>query len=134
MKTTKAFKETVLAHLTEKANNDTTFADRFNRNDKNIDDCITFILNTVKKSGVQGFTDEEVYEMAYEYYNNDNIDIDGDINMRVVVNHTVPLTEEEIQEIKQKARDEVFNQEKNKLTRKPVKKTSKPQTEAPTLF
>ncbi len=31
---------------------------------KNLDDCITFILNYVRQSGCNGFTDAEIYSLA----------------------------------------------------------------------
>ena len=35
---------------------------------KNLDDCITFILNYVQQSGCNGFTDAEIYSLAVHYY------------------------------------------------------------------
>ena len=35
---------------------------------KNIDNCITYILNQVKKSGCCGFSDDEIFGMALHYY------------------------------------------------------------------
>jgi hypothetical protein len=43
---------------------DELFAFAYAKADKNMEDCITYILNTVKRSGCNGFTDEEVYSMA----------------------------------------------------------------------
>ncbi len=60
---------------------------------KNIDDCCTFIINQVRQSGCNGFADEEIYSMALHYYDEEDIDIGKPVSCKVVVNHTVELTE-----------------------------------------
>ena len=37
------------------------FAKNYRNPAKNIDDCVTYILNYVQKSGCNGFTDGEIY-------------------------------------------------------------------------
>lgn len=118
MKSTDTFKQTVLAHLTMVADQDPLFYANFVNSDKNIDDCITYILNTVQKSGCNGFADDEVYNMAMHYYDERNIEVGKAISSQVVVNHHVEITEEEKAEIKQKAKDELYAQERQKLTQK----------------
>ena len=95
MKTTEHFKHTIEGYLISRAETDELFALSFNNPDKSIDDCITFILNSVKQSGCNGFTDDEVYSMAVHYYDEPNIEIGNPIICRVIVNHTVELTPEE---------------------------------------
>ena len=73
MKSTEHFKNTIKSHLEQRAENDALFAVSFGKTNKNIDDCITYIFNTVKKSGCHGFTDDEVYSMAVHYYDEDNM-------------------------------------------------------------
>lgn len=68
MKSTAYFTRTILTYLEKRAETDAQFAESFAKPDKNIDDCITYILNTVRKSGCNGFTDIEVYSMAVLYY------------------------------------------------------------------
>ncbi|MBP9481471.1 MAG: hypothetical protein KBF15_08460, partial [Parabacteroides sp.] len=41
---------------------------QYSKPEKNIDDCVTYILNEVKKSGCNGFADDEIYSMAVHYY------------------------------------------------------------------
>ena len=72
-----------------------TFAVSYAKENKNLDDCITFILNQVKASGCCGMTDDEVWSLAIHYYDEDNIDVGNPISCGVVVNHKVELTEEE---------------------------------------
>ena len=44
------------------------FAKSFSNPAKNIDDCVTYILNYVKNSGCNGFTDGEIFGQAIHYY------------------------------------------------------------------
>ncbi|MDR1505298.1 MAG: PcfK-like family protein [Prevotella sp.] len=124
MKSTAYFKRTILTYLEQRAETDPLFAQAFAKTDKNIDDCITYILNTVQKSGCNGFTDIEVYSMAVHYYDEDNIEVGKQINAHTVVNHVVELTAEEKAEARkdaiQKAQDEAYR----KMTQ-PVKKAKK---------
>jgi hypothetical protein len=103
MKSTERFKNIIKAHLEKKANGDELFAIIYAKTNKNIDDCITYILNTVQKSGCNGFSDDEVYSMAVHYYDEDNIEVGKNFDCRVVVNHIVELTAEEKEEARQKA-------------------------------
>lgn len=68
MKATNQFTRTILTYLEQRAESDNLFAERFAREDKNIDECVTYILNQVQKSGCNGFADDEIYSMAMHYY------------------------------------------------------------------
>lgn len=81
------FKEAIVNYLQEIANTDELFANTLSKPNKNIDECATYILNEVKKTGRQGFADEEIYNMAMHYYDEDNIVIGEPLSARVVVNH-----------------------------------------------
>lgn len=87
MKSTDAFKNTIQQHLEARAATDQLFAVTFAKEGKNIDDCVNYILNTVQKSGCNGFTDDEIFGMAVHYYDEDKIDVGKPVNARVVVNH-----------------------------------------------
>lgn len=95
MKGTSEFLQTVKDYLENRAKEDQLFAKSYAKENKNIDDCVNYILNTVKSSGCNGFTDEEIFGMAVHYYDEDNIKQGNPINCQVVVNHYVELTEEE---------------------------------------
>jgi len=56
--------------LDGKARTDELFAVSYAKENKNLDDCITFILNQVKASGCCGMTDDEVWSLAIHYYPN----------------------------------------------------------------
>lgn len=110
MNTTTHFKRTIQAYLAQRAMEDELFAVTYKKTNKNIDDCCTYILNEVRKSGCNGFTDGEVYSMAVHYYDEDNIEIGKPINARVTVNHTVELTTEEKDEARRQAIQRVQNE------------------------
>lgn len=95
MKTTDYFKQTIQTYLENRAATDELFAERYADPKKNIDDCATYILNQVQASGCNGFADDEIYAMALHYYDEPNIEVGKSVNCRVVVNHTIELTEEE---------------------------------------
>ena len=70
MKTTDHFKRTIQMFLEQRAAEDELFAKRYRNPAKNIDDCVTYILNYVQKSGCNGFSDGEIYGQAIHYYLN----------------------------------------------------------------
>jgi hypothetical protein len=125
MKGTDIFKRTIHTYLVQRAANDELFAEKFSNPNKSIDECVTYILNTVQKSGCNGFSDDEVYSMAIHYYDEENINIGNPINCNVVVNHVVELTEEEKEQARkdaiQKVQDEVYK----RVTQQPKKKAKK---------
>lgn len=123
MKTTDYFKQTIHTYLENRAATDELFAERYADPKKNIDDCITYILNEVKRSGCQGFADEEIYSMALHYYDEPDIEVGKAVDCRVVVNHTIELTEEEKQQARRDAIKRAENEAYAKLTqRKPAAK------------
>lgn len=135
MKGTENFKRTVQAYLEERANVDELFAKSYSKQNKNIDDCITFILNEVQKSGCNGFEDDEIFGMAVHYYDEDNLSVGEKISCEVVVNHKVELSEEEKQELKEKARKDFYQEQlsKQREVTKPKKKVETKDA-GPTLF
>jgi hypothetical protein len=90
MKPSNSFKEIIQQHLEARAQADQLFAATFAKEGKNIDDCCTYILNTVQKSGNNGFADEEIFGMAVHYYDEDKIEVGKPVNAKVVVNHSLP--------------------------------------------
>lgn len=128
MQATNHFKQTIQNYLEQRAIKDTLFAVSFGKAHKSIDDCITYIFNTVQKSGCNGFTDDEVYSMAVHYYDEDNIEVGKNFDCRVVVNHTVELTAEEKQqahqEAIQRAQNEAYSKMKQSLQKPKAKQTA----------
>ena len=68
MKGTDHFKRTIQMYLEQRAEEDALFAKNYRNPAKNIDDCVTYILNYVQKSGCNGFTDGEIFGQAVHYY------------------------------------------------------------------
>ena len=116
-KATDYFKQTIQSYLQSRAQEDELFAPRYANPKKNIDDCITFILNYVKQSGCNGFADDEIYSLAMHYYDEDDIDIGKPLtNCKVVVNHTIVLTEEEKAEARRQAMQKATDEAYRKIT------------------
>ncbi|RRJ91550.1 PcfK-like protein [Paenimyroides tangerinum] len=88
MKGSNYFKNVIQDYLNSQAEKDELFAKSLSKENKNIDDCINYILNQVQASGCNGFADEEVFQMAMHYYDEDDLKIGKPINARVVVNHS----------------------------------------------
>lgn len=68
MKGTDHFKRTIQMYLEQRAAEDVLFAKNYRNPAKNIDDCVTYILNYVHRSGCNGFTDGEIFGQAVHYY------------------------------------------------------------------
>jgi hypothetical protein len=135
MKVTNIFKRTVQTYLVQRVANDELFAEKYANPKKNIDDCITYILNTVKKSGCNGFADDEIFGMAVHYYDEDNIEVGKPMNAHVAVNHVVELTEEEKMEARKDAILRLQNEAYNKMTQQPKKRVKQEKnTNQLTLF
>ncbi len=134
MKGTNHFKNDIKAYLDQRAETDILFSFQYSKPEKNIDDCIKCILNTVHKSGCNGFADEEIYNMAIDYYEKDNIEVGKGINAHVVINRVVQLTEEEKAEARQQAIQKFQNEAYAKM-KQPVKKAKRVELNPqPSLF
>ena len=133
-----AFFDSMESFIRQKMDANDLFAKKVCNPKKNIEDCITYVINTIEKSRYKGVCDNDVYALAVHYYEEDEVEVGKPINCRVVVNHQVELTPEEIAEMRQKAKDEVFRQEMDRLknhnsVRRTVKPATTPQHEEETL-
>lgn len=133
MKGTEQFKKTIKAYLDGRAKTDELFAVTYAKPNKNIDDCITFILNQVKNSGCNGFADDEIYSLAVHYYDEDTIDIGKPLSCNVIVNHQVVLTEEEKAAARKQAVARYEEEEIRKMRERKKPKPTAPQAEQPML-
>ena len=70
MQVSVSFKNSIQSYLEQRAEYDELFARSYRNPLKNIEDCITYILNYVQKSGCNGFDDEEIFGQAVHYYPN----------------------------------------------------------------
>lgn len=96
MQVTDMFINAISAHLNSIAEKDSLFAVTLKKENKNIKDCCTYILNEVKKSGRNGFADEEIFNMAVHYYDEDDLKPGAPVNCKVVVNHQVEGAKQKI--------------------------------------
>ena len=102
-------------YLEQRAEEDALFAKKYRNPAKNMDECVTHILNYVQKSGCNGFTDGEIFGQAIHYYEENEIEVGKPMNCQVVVNHVVELTEEEKAEARQNAVRRYQEEELRKL-------------------
>lgn len=91
------FEQTIYNHLSDLASKDSLFGVSFNKDNKSIKECINYIYESVRKSGRIGFNDDEIFNMAIHYYDEDDIKDIKSQSCKVVVNHSV---EEPIKEVK----------------------------------
>lgn len=136
MKGTEQFTRTIAEYLNQRALTDPLFAPNLQKPHKNIEDCITYILNQVKSSGCCGFEDDEIYSMAVHYYDEDELEVGSRVGCNVVVNHTIVLTEEEKAEAREKALKQYQAEELRKLqeAKRTKGKANTEQAPQPSLF
>lgn len=134
MKATDYFKQTIQNYLELRAESDALFVPRYHNPRKSIDNCITYILNEVRRSGCNGFADDEIYSMALHYYDEEDIDVGKPINCKVVVNHTIELTEEEKQQAHEQALRRAEQEAYNKLTQRKSITKKEPAPQMAMLF
>jgi len=138
MSGTEQFTRTISEYLNLRAATDPLFAPNLAKPHKNIEDCITYILQQVQQSGCNGFEDYEIYSMAIHYYDEDDLEVGSRVACNVVVNHTIVLTEEEKAEARKQAIQQYQAEELRKLQEpKRVKAKANTTTEQeplPSLF
>ena len=117
MKSTEHFKHTIETYLRDRAETDELFAVSFSNPDKTIEQCITYILNCVQKSGCNGFADDEIYSMAVHFWDEPDIEIGSPINCNVIVNHAVELSAEEKEQARQNAIKRAENEFHERMTK-----------------
>ena len=136
MKGTDHFKRTIQMFLEQRAAEDALFAKNYCNPAKNMDDCVTYILNYVQKSGCNGFSDGEIYGQAVHYYDENEIEVGNPLQCHVAVNHVVELTAEEKAEARQNDLRQYQNEELRRLQsrNKPTTTAKKETNIQPTLF
>lgn len=135
MKGTEHFKRTIQMYLEQRAAEDTLFAKNYRNPAKNIDDCVTYILNYVQRSGCNGFTDGEIFGQAVHYYDENEIEVGNPLQCHVAVNHVVELTAEEKAEVRKRAVEQYQQAELRKMQERGKKPTAKQENNVqPSLF
>lgn len=138
MKGTDHFKRTIQMFLEQRAAEDKLFAASYNKPNKSIDECVTYLLNWAKSQcngdDSIGTTGGEVLSQAVHYYDEDNIEIGKPIECQVMVSHNIELTDEEKAEARKNAIAQYQRMELQKLQNR-NKPTAKKETQVqPTLF
>lgn len=113
------FEQAIKSYLDSRAKEDTLFAKTYAKPHKSIEECCRYIIQEVKKTGRQGFADEEIFGMAIHYYDEDSIKVEGKTPQCKVVHN-------------QKT-DKTFSESKPKA-QEPVKIQEKPKSNIPNLF
>ncbi len=128
MKGTDHFKEIIKNYLDSRAQRDELFRAKYESVNRPIEDIVTYILTEVKKSGVCGWSDEEVYSLAVTAAEETELEIGKPMTCGVVVNRHIELTEEEKAEQKALALKRFQDEELRKLQNRNAKpKAVKPQ-------
>jgi len=118
-----SFKNTIKKYLDDIAGRDDNFA-KFYKNSpsKSIDECCEYIVSQAKANGCAGYSDEEVFGWAIHYWEEADLKVESVGCQKVVVNHHVELTEEEIAEARKAAIFKVQRDFEEKMTKKPTPK------------
>ena len=133
MKGTQAFQDTIAQYLMARAENDPLVAVKLANPSKTMEQCCAYIIGEVKKSGCNGFADEEIFGWAMHYWDEPEIEVAEIPNCKVVENHTVELTEEEKEKARQDAINKLRDEEMAKM-RRPKTTEKKAQEVQPSLF
>lgn len=108
------FEKAIKVYLDKQAVDDPVFAEKYRKGlegKKTIEACGRFIISTVRSTGRQGFADSEIYGMALHFYDEESIKAPaGTGGVKVVVNHTIELTEEEKEKARKEAREQALRQ------------------------
>lgn len=84
MEKTKTPKQIIQSYLEERAKNDPLFASVYAKPNKNINECLDYILSEAKKRGnAVCMSDDEVFGLAVHYYDEDDIKVSKQTNYKV---------------------------------------------------
>lgn len=113
MKPSNAFKETIKAYLEKRASEDELFAVTYQKENKNLDECCNYVMKCAKEGNYGGYADSEVFGWAVHYYDEDDIKNIKPVSGKVLVNHSVELTEEDKKLAKEKAMELLIEESKS---------------------
>lgn len=140
-------RQAISMYLTAKAYKDTEFEKKFKNENKNLDECVTYVTYMVYKKvkekaeenrgmAVAIPSDDEVFAYAEQYYMDEDLKVDGDSlnNVRVISASATSFTDEEKAEMRKQAikkyQDDVIaeTKKKNEEQKKKKEKAKKPTT------
>lgn len=125
-------------NLEQRTAEDALFAKKYHNPAKNLDDCVTHILNFVQRSGCNGFTDGEIFGQTIHYFEENEIEVGKPMDCQVVVNHVMELTAEEKAEARQNAvrryQEEELRKLQNRSKPRTATKATAQEVQQPNLF
>ena len=98
MATNNSFQDTIKAYLDKRAEEDPLFAATYAKENKNINDCCSYITSEAKKqasNGCDAISDDVVFGWAVHYYDEDDIKVEKTSNIRSEVKTSKANTVEE---------------------------------------
>ena len=129
-KSSNAFEDAIRQYLDQRAESDNMFAIRYASPSKSVTECCQFIINEVKRQGVNVMTNDEVFGLAVHYFDGDctEEEIGKPINCKVVVSKD-QLTDEDKAELREQAMKEYKEEQLRAIRRE---NQPKPQAKATT--
>jgi hypothetical protein len=112
MKHSKVFKETIKNYLDKRASEDELFAVTYQKENKTLEECCNYVMQCAQKGGCEGYADKEVFGWAVHYYDEDDIKNIKSASGKVIVNHSVELSEEEKIEAKKQGLERAIEEAK----------------------
>lgn len=77
------FKDQIKDHLDKVAKKDKLFGNNYKKENKSLDECVKYILQEVRKqakgNNAVGVADDEIYNLAIHYYDEDDIKVGGEL-------------------------------------------------------
>ena len=120
-----SFELCIKEYLDHFAEQDSCFKEKYDSS--KIRECVQYIYSEVKKSGRAGFCDDEIYQMARHYYLEGIKGVKGSAPNKVVVNHTIELSDEDKNKAKENALKEYEKEQLNLLKKQKQKEEEKQQ-------
>ena len=120
-----SFELCIKEYLDHFAEQDVCFKEKYDSS--KIRECVQYIYSEVKKSGRCGFCDNEIFQMARHYFLEEKGLIKCTAPSKVVVNHTIELSEEDKNKAKENALKEYEKEQLNLLKKQKQKEEEKQQ-------
>lgn len=122
----KTFKEAIKSYLDERAGTDELFAKSYAKENKNLDECCSYIMGEARKRGnAVAMSDTEVFGLAVHYYDEDDIKVNKlPAAARAVASassQSVKLTEEDKKRAREEAVKRLTEEQYVLLKKKPLR-------------
>ena len=114
-KVSEEFKKRLTEMILDESDRDFELAEKLKDRSKDMDSCCAYVLQEVFDSKFSGFSDQEVVNMAKNYWKNDEPKKLFTGQCKVVINSHLEFTEEEKREAKERALRELVEEEKSKM-------------------